>query len=82
MVCLLPLDSIFHGCGNFVCFTHCVFGDYKSAWHPEVSQYIFVKFNERITEGLTFTVLNNEPCPICILCFEILATDKNYIIYK
>lgn len=27
-------------------------------------------------------VLSNEPCPLCILCFEILATGKDYIIYK
>lgn len=68
--------------GNFILFIHCVFSDQNGAWHPEGSEYIIVMFNERIPEGLTFIVLNNKHCPICTLCFKILAINKNYIIYK
>lgn len=52
MVCFPALDSVLHKSGNFVCFMYHVFGDDNSAWHPEVSQYITVKFNESINEGL------------------------------
>lgn len=59
----------------------------NSAWHPGGSQYIIVKFNENKTKDLHLLCLTMKLFKyivnfISILCFELLAIDKDYIIYK